>query len=70
MRFIELTAGTTKVSVNADHIISIYADGTIRLSDGTGIVVKESGSEIVALINAKEAAPKKTTKAAPSSTGE
>lgn len=61
MRFIELTAGTTKVSVNADHIISVYADGTIRLSDGTGIVVRETGEEIVALINAT----KKATKAAP-----
>lgn len=63
MRFIELTAGTTKVSVNADHIISVYADGTIRLSDGTGIVVRETREEIVALINAKDATQKKAAKA-------
>jgi uncharacterized protein YlzI (FlbEa/FlbD family) len=70
MRFIELTAGTTKVSVNADHIISVYADGTIRLSDGTGIVVRETREEIVALIGAKEAAPRKTAKATSSATEE
>lgn len=64
MRFIELTAGTTKVSVNADHIISVYADGTIRLDDGTGMVVRETGSEIMALIGARDAAPRKAAKAA------